>query len=69
MTEESMAHSEEDSTTVASMKRAILEKLVDRYSGDVHNYLLESMVLHPRFRALPHVSIDERQTVNDQQRE
>lgn len=65
MNEQSVAPSKEDLTTVACINRAILEMLLDRYSRDVYNHLLESIVLDPRFRALLHVGKDKLQTVFD----
>lgn len=62
MIKKSMSPSEEDTGTVPSMKRAILDKLQGRYT-DVYDYLMECTALDPRFRCLPHVGQDERQAV------
>ncbi|CAK6982090.1 hypothetical protein F7725_012018%2C partial, partial [Scomber scombrus] len=69
MIRQSMAPDEDDSTTVAAMKKAILHKLEDRYNGDVYEYLLESAALDPRFKALPHVAEDQRETVFERLKE
>lgn len=69
MIKQSMAPNAEDSTTVAAMKKAILQKLQDRYTGDVSEYLLESAALDPRFKALPHVAEDQREAVFEQLKE
>lgn len=69
MIKQSMAPNAEDSTTVAAMKKAILQKLQDRYTGDVSEYLLESAALDPRFKALPHVAEDQREAVFERLKE
>lgn len=57
-----MASNEEDSLTVSNMKRAILNNLSDRYTGE-YNYLLECTAVDPRFQTLPHLEEDQRQDV------
>ncbi|KTF86956.1 hypothetical protein cypCar_00045742, partial [Cyprinus carpio] len=62
MIEQSMTLDEKDSTTIANMKAAILQNISGRYS-EVHNYLLESTALDPRFRSLPHLLPEQREEV------
>lgn len=54
MIENSMSPSEDDSSTLASMKRAIQTNLSSRYAEE-HDYLLECIALDPRFPNLPHL--------------
>lgn len=53
MIEQSMTPSNGDSITMVDTKSAILCNILGRYSGDAHNYLLESTALDPRFWTLP----------------
>lgn len=53
MIEQSMTPSDGDSITMVDTKSVILHNIWGRYSGDTHNYLLESTALDPRFRTLP----------------
>ncbi|XP_073721732.1 E3 SUMO-protein ligase ZBED1-like [Misgurnus anguillicaudatus] len=62
MIEQSMTLDEKDSTTIANMKRAILQNLTNRYT-DVQDYLMESTALDPRFRSLPHLLPEQREEV------
>lgn len=50
--EQSMAQCDEDSTTIAQMKRAILKDLTDQNQGEQNKFLLESTALESRFRSL-----------------
>ncbi|KAJ4937708.1 hypothetical protein JOQ06_002340, partial [Pogonophryne albipinna] len=61
MIEQSIAQCDEDSSTIAQMKRAILKYFTDRYQGEQNKFLQESTALDPRFRSL--------QQLNDSQRE
>ncbi len=62
MIEQSMTLDEKDSTTIANMKAAILQILSGRYTA-VHDYLLESTALDPRFQLLPHLLPEQRNKV------
>ncbi|KAF3851933.1 hypothetical protein F7725_005288 [Dissostichus mawsoni] len=47
MIEQSMAQCDEDSSTIAQMKRAILKDFTDRYQGEQNKFLQESTALDP----------------------
>ncbi|KAI4823633.1 hypothetical protein KUCAC02_012211, partial [Chaenocephalus aceratus] len=52
MIEQSMAQCDEDSSTIAQIKRAILKDFTDRYQGEQNKFLQESTALEPWFRSL-----------------
>lgn len=61
--EKKMSPIEGDSSTVASIRRAILSNLCSRYSHE-HHYLLEYSSLDPRFCTLPHLEEAEHHDVD-----
>ncbi|KAF3858817.1 hypothetical protein F7725_012018, partial [Dissostichus mawsoni] len=65
MIEQSMAQCDEDSSTIAQMKRAILEDFTDRYQGEQNKFLQESTALDPRFRSLHQLNDSQREDVFD----
>ncbi|KAF3847203.1 hypothetical protein F7725_020231, partial [Dissostichus mawsoni] len=65
MIEQSMAQCDEDSSTIAQMKRAILKDFTDRYQGEQNKFLQESTALDPRFRSLHQLNDSQREDVFD----
>ncbi|KAF3842718.1 hypothetical protein F7725_001567, partial [Dissostichus mawsoni] len=65
MIEQSMAQCDEDSSTIAQMKRAILKDFTDRYPGEQNKFLQESTALDPRFRSLHQLNDSQREEVFD----
>ncbi|KAI4805461.1 hypothetical protein KUCAC02_010075 [Chaenocephalus aceratus] len=62
MIEQSMAQCDEDSSTIAQMKRAILKDFTD-YQGEQNKFLQESTALDPRFRSLQQLHDSQRKDV------
>ncbi|KAK1903562.1 Zinc finger BED domain containing protein 1 [Dissostichus eleginoides] len=65
MIEQSMAQCDEDSSTIAQMKRAILKDFTDRYPGEQNKFLQESTALDPRFRSLHQLNDSQREEVSN----
>ncbi|XP_010778641.1 zinc finger BED domain-containing protein 1 [Notothenia coriiceps] len=65
MIEQSMAQCDEDSSTIAQMKRAILKDFTDRYQGEQNKFLQVSTALDPRFRSLHQLNDSQREDVFD----
>ncbi|KAJ4933836.1 hypothetical protein JOQ06_006645 [Pogonophryne albipinna] len=65
MIEQSMAQCDEDSSTIAHMKRAILKDFTDRYQGEQNKFLQESTALDPRFQSLHQLNDSQREEVFD----